>query len=245
MKNALPILYSFRRCPYAMRTRMTLIQSGIQCELREIVLRDKPPAMLQASAKGTVPVMVQPDGTVLDESLDIMLWALRQNDPGNWLGGSKKQTSTDQGNGVANTTSSTETAEMLALIDHLDGQFKQSLDRYKYASRYTDENDGRGVNPIAHRDNCITQLAPLTERLSKHPFLFGSDLSIADIATAPFVRQFANTDPAWFQEHAPQPLRLWLDSILSSQLFKQCMVKYRVWPMQGPGDPFPPESVHA
>ena len=119
--NALPVLYSFRRCPYAMRARLALAVSGQVCELREVVLRNKPQGLLQASPKGTVPVLVLPGGQVLEQSLDIMLWALAQHDPEGWLAPS---------NGTV--------AAMLALIAECDGPFKQALDRCKYPSRYPD-----------------------------------------------------------------------------------------------------------
>jgi glutathione S-transferase len=126
MNIALPVLYSFRRCPYAMRARLALAVSGRRCELREVVLRDKPQAMVSASAKGTVPVLITPEGSVIDESLDIMLWALEQNDPEGWL-------APQPGSHAA----------MLELIAQFDGGFKHHLDRYKYPNRHT----GGGMTP--------------------------------------------------------------------------------------------------
>ena len=121
--TALPVLYSFRRCPYAMRARLALAVSGLPLELREVTLRSKPPELLAASPKGTVPVLVLPDGEVIDESLDVMLWALRQHDPESWL--EAAEASLDG---------------MLALISECDGAFKQHLDRYKYPNRYAGEH---------------------------------------------------------------------------------------------------------
>ena len=119
----LPVLYSFRRCPYAIRARLALRISGLPLELREVSLKSKPPEMLALSAKGTVPVLVLPDGLVIDESLDIMRWALSQNDPEAWLS-----------HGPLN--------DMLALIAINDGKFKHALDRYKYPNRYPQESNG-------------------------------------------------------------------------------------------------------
>ncbi len=217
-----PILYSFRRCPYAMRTRMALKVSGQQCELREIVLRDKPDEMLQASPKATVPVLVNPDGTVLEESLDIMQWTLGNNDPENWL----KPT---QGN----------LSGMLALIETLDGAFKQHLDRYKYATRYTDENDGKGVDPIEHRDSAMHVLMTLETRLASQLWLFGGQIALADVAIAPFVRQFANTDRAWFDAQPCPALHDWLNRFLESELFTSVMKKYKPWASGQPTVLFP------
>ncbi len=217
-----PVLYSFRRCPYAMRTRMALKVSGQQCELREIVLRDKPDEMLQASPKATVPVLVNPDGTVLEESLDIMQWTLGNNDPENWL----KPT---QGN----------LSGMLALIETLDGAFKQHLDRYKYATRYTDENDGKGVDPIEHRDSAMHVLMTLETRLASQPWLFGGQIALADVAIAPFVRQFANTDRAWFDAQPCPALHDWLNRFLESELFTSVMKKYKPWASGQPSVLFP------
>jgi glutathione S-transferase len=204
-----PVLYSFRRCPYAMRARMALLVSGTVCELREIALRNKPQEMLRASPKGTVPVLVLEDGTVIDESLDIMLWALRQNDPEQWL--------------VPDTESQ---AAMLQLIAQNDGAFKYHLDRYKYPDRY--EN----VHPLQHRAAGSLFLATLEERLSRHAFLFGSRPALADIAIFPFIRQFAETDRIWFDAQPWPNLDRWLCGLLSTTLFEQVMYRFDTW---GPG----------
>jgi glutathione S-transferase len=196
----LPILYSFRRCPYAMRARMAIAVSGVKVELREVVLRDKPPEMLEVSPKGTVPVLVLPDGGVIDESLDIMRWALGQNDPEDWL------------------------AKIdAALITANDGSFKHALDRYKYPHRY-DLADG-----LAQRDAALVHLANLNDALATTPFLAGAQSGFTDIALFPFVRQFAATDPAWFAAQPMPALQTWLASLTESALFARIKLRYPQW----------------
>lgn len=196
----LPILYSFSRCPYAMRARMAIAVSGVSVELREVVLRDKPTELLAASAKATVPVLVSPDGAVIDESLDIMRWALEQNDPENWL------TATNQN-----------------LIQQNDGPFKAALDRYKYPHRYESENGD------AHRHEGLAILVQLNTRLSETPFLTGEMRGIADLAIFPFIRQFAETDRAWFDAQPLPHIHQWLIKHLSSELFASIMHRYPQW----------------
>lgn len=198
--TALPILYSFRRCPYAMRARMAVAASGTQVELREVVLRDKPAEMLEVSPKGTVPVLLLTDGKVLEESLDIMRWALERHDPENWLG----HTNAD-------------------LIEANDGPFKHALDRYKYPHRY-DLPDG-----AQHRDAGFAHLAGLNDRLANSGFLGGDRRGLTDIALLPFVRQFAATDQAWFDEQPLPALQNWLSSFVQSELFAQIMIRYPQW----------------
>jgi|TARA_R110002072_G_scaffold136308_4_gene278722 glutathione S-transferase len=204
--SAFPILYSFRRCPYAMRARMALAVAAQTCELREIVLRDKPVEMLAISPKGTVPVMQQPDGQVLEESLDVMLWALARQDPESWLCPEEESL-----------------PAMLALIDACERDFKAHLDRYKYASRYAD------ADPAAERAAAAVFLHQLEARLVGKDYLFGRRRSLADVALAPFVRQFANTDRAWFETQPWPGLAAWLDAFVSSALFTSVMVKLRPW----------------
>ena len=196
----LPILYSFRRCPYAMRARMAIAVSGVQVELREVVLRDKPPELIEASAKATVPVLVLPDGHVIDESLDIMRWALAQNDPESWL-------------------ADVET-ELLAAND---GPFKMALDRYKYPHRY-DLPDG-----LTHRDQALGHLSKLNGRLIDAAFLGGRKRRLTDIALLPFVRQFAATDQTWFDSQPLPALHRWLNGIIQSALFASIMTRYPQW----------------
>ncbi|MHA7900894.1 MAG: glutathione S-transferase [Henriciella sp.] len=203
-----PILYSFRRCPYAMRARMAIAAAGVKCQLREVVLRDKPAEMLDASPKGTVPVIVEPDGTVIEESLDVMAWALAQNDAESWL-------TPDQGT----------RAEMDALIAECDGSFKRALDRYKYPNRYEDE----GVDRDEQRALGLAFLEQLNARLDGQSQLFGTRVSYADIAIFPFIRQFANTDRTWFDALDLPNLQSWLKGHLESDRFKQIMPKYPQW----------------
>ena len=196
----LPILYSFRRCPYAMRARLALDASNQEVEVHEVALRDKPAEMLRASPKGTVPVLIDIDGTVIDESLDIMLWALRCNDPEGWL-----------------TPEREDFAAMIALLEHFDGQFKAHLDRYKYPDRFA------ASNPQFSRDAAMSSLVLLEARLQSSNYLFGARVTLADMAIAPFVRQFSKVDPAWFsRQPLPHTIR-WLTQILESARFARIM----------------------
>ena len=195
-----PVLYSFRRCPYAMRARMALHASATPLEHREVVLRDKPAAMLRASPKGTVPVLVLPDGTVLDESVDIMCWALERSDPEGWLDRDDR-----------------------ALVAMIDGPFKHRLDRYKYATRYDD------VDPFEHRTAAVEHLEVFEDRLDGSPYLTGNTRGFVDIATFPFIRQFANTAPDWFAKQPLPRVQAWLDRLVSSDLFAAIMEKRPVW----------------
>lgn len=204
--TALPVLYSFRRCPYAMRARLALAASGQACELREVVLRNKPQGLLQASPKATVPVLVLPDGQVLDQSLDIMLWALEQNDPGDWLQPS-------QGG----------RADMLACIDACDGPFKQALDRCKYPDRYPAADTG------AERTKAAAWLETLESRLRSQSHLFGAHATLADMAIAPFVRQFAAIDAYWWAAQPWPGLQGWLARWQASSLFETVMCKLPAW----------------
>ena len=215
--DGLPVLYSFRRCPYAMRARLALAVSGQVCELREVVLRDKPSALLQASPKATVPVLVLPVGEVLDQSLDIMRWALQRNDPGQWL---------------APTHGSAD--DMLALIAKCDGRFKQALDRCKYPNRYPD------ADANAEWAAAQSWLAALNLRLDQTDYLFGHHASLADMAIAPFVRQFAGID-AQRWEAGPWPqVRRWLTTWQNSDLFDRVMGKHDAWKEGSAPVLFPP-----
>ena len=193
-----PILYSFRRCPYAMRARLALLASGQQTILREVVLRDKPPAFLAASPSGTVPCLVT-DTQTIDESLDIMLWALERHDPQRWL-------------------------DMPAAgrdwIARCDGPFKHALDRTKYATRYP------GEDPAHHRADACAFLADLDAQITTHIF---DRPTIVDVAIAPFVRQFAFIDKPWFDAQPWPSLHAWLDRFLTSDSFAQIMQKYPQW----------------
>jgi glutathione S-transferase len=201
-----PILYSFRRCPYAMRARLALLVSGLAYEHREVVLKNKPASMLALSPKGTVPVLWLPaDSQVIDQSLDIMLWALRQHDPQGWL------------------PAAADEAEVLSWIAQNDGPFKQHLDRYKYPQR------SGLASGVADRDLGAQWLAQLDARLQQQPFLAGACWGLLDAALAPFVRQFAHTDPAWFAAQPWPRLIGWLSDFENSDAFAQVMAKHPAW----------------
>lgn len=198
-----PVLYSFRRCPYAMRARMALAIGGTVCHIREVKLSRKPADLIAASPKATVPVVVLPDG-VIAQSLDIMRWALAQSDPEGWLA-----------------------REDTALIEANDGPFKHHLDRYKYPDRHASD-------PALHRAAGLDLLAALEERLAAQANLCGEARGLTDIAVFPFVRQFAETDRAWFDAQPIPRLQAWLERHLASPLFAAIMVRLEPWQ---PGDP--------
>lgn len=204
-----PILYSFRRCPYAIRARLALQASGMAYELREVRLRNKPAAMLTTSPKGSVPVLVLPDGRVIDESWDIMLWALQNHDPYGWLG--------------AGDDTSTQAAH---LVEINDGAFKRALDQYKYADAASSRTQYRTQGEVF--------LQQLETRLQAHACLLGASFSIADAAILPFVRQFAGVDADWFETASWPRLRAWLHGGVESALFLAVMQKYPVWHPQAP-----------
>ncbi|MFY1713643.1 glutathione S-transferase [Tritonibacter mobilis] len=196
-----PILWSFRRCPYAMRARMAVLSAGLEVELREIKLKDKPQAFLAASPSATVPNLDTGDLN-FDESLDIMRWALAQSDP----------------HGLLNMPSIGET-----LIAQNDGPFKTALDHTKYATRYPD------LDPQSERAQASDFIHSLDTRLAKHPFLTGDRPTLADIAIFPFVRQFAHIDRAWFDAQPWLNVISWLDGFLQSADFQTAMAKITVW----------------
>lgn len=199
-----PILYSYRRCPYAMRARMALAYAGIPVEIREISLKEKPPSMVAISPKATVPVM-QYGNLVLEQSLDIMRWALSQHDPDGWL--------TDKNNIAVNT-----------LIEVNDGSFKKILDQYKYPSRFPE------VNPVDLLTSALNQhLRPLNNQLKKTEFLLGAKLSMADVAIFPFIRQFHMVDETLFSLYQLEDLKKWLNDCIESDLFLSIMQKHPVW----------------
>ncbi len=216
MTAPLPVLYSFRRCPYAMRARMAIAVSGQTCALREVVLRDKPMEMLEASPKATVPVLVLSAGDVLEESYDIMKWALAANDPDGWL-------SPTQGR----------LEDIDALVQVNDGAFKHHLDRYKYPNRYAD------VDPLEERVKGVKILRALDDRIRDAVFLLGARVSLAVADIMPFVRQFAHTDKEWFDSLDLPNLQNWLRRGLDSPLFKRVMQKYPAWQSGDPEPLFP------
>ncbi|QQX78603.1 glutathione S-transferase [Shewanella sp. KX20019] len=203
----LPTLYSFRRCPYAMRARLGLVLANKTVSLREIVLRHKPEAMLLASPKGTVPVLILPNGEVIEESIEIMSWALAQNDP----------------NDLLLTAASNKHESAKALIDYNDQIFKGWLDKYKYADRHPE------YSQQYYREQGEVFIAQLENLLSKHPQLLGTTPSIADYAIYPFIRQFAHVDKVWFEQSAYKNVQLWLADHLQSDEFITIMKKYPTW----------------
>ena len=217
--HAQPILYSFRRCPYAMRARLALYFSGIRVELREVILRDKPPSMLEYSPKGTVPVLIASDGRIIDQSIDIAYWALRHQDPHKLL--------PDSGSSHA--------AEIDQLISENDTEFKAWLDHYKYSDRYPE------FTAIHYRKQGERFLFKLDRQLENGKFLFTDKISIADIAIAPFIRQFANVDRGWFDQSPYPKLKIWLDSITESAAFNAIFMKYEQWAPEHKPIFFPPE----
>lgn len=220
--ESLPILYSFRRCPYAMRARLAIAAAGLQVQLREVVLRNKPAHLLEISPKGTVPVLMVSEHTVIEQSIDIMYWALEQSDPEQLLPSNR--------------------VELVGLIEANDGSFKTHLDRYKYPPRYTEEHNGLSADAFAalHRQKGAQHLMDLEHRLAQHDFLLGSTLSMADLALAPFVRQFAHTDLDWFKTQDWPHLWQWLQRFLSSKRFAQIMHKYPPWQEHDQPTLFPP-----
>jgi len=196
----LPILYSFRRCPYAMRARLAIAYSGIQVELREVELKNKPTELLEISPKATVPVLQCLDATIIDESRDIMSWALQQYDPDNWLESINHP-----------------------LIDENDHTFKKALDYYKYSDRFP------AYSQAHYREQGELFLIKVDILLKKHDFIQNNHLSYVDMALFPFIRQFYFVNTTCF-ESAPYPhLNAWLQALLSSDIFSSIMSKYPAW----------------
>ena len=204
MTSSYHCLYSFRRCPYAMRARLGILFAELQVELREITLKNKPSQMLAISPKGTVPVLQLVDGTVIEESREIMIWALEQQDPQGLLDAEVLQ----QAN---------------ALIDKNDNEFKYWLDRYKYADRHTD------MTQTEYRQKGEIFLQVLEELLTKNPYLLGKTVTIADIGIMPFVRQFAHVDRDVFYSLPYPNLQRWLQDWLQHPFFLQTMTKFQPW----------------
>lgn len=205
--NALPVLYSFRRCPYAIRARLGISASQTQVQLREVVLKDKPAAMLEASPKGTVPVLVLTKEQVIAESLDIMHWALNQHDPDNWLASDNPE----------------QQQLIAALIADNDRVFKPNLDKYKYFDRFPEQTQA------AYRHQCESTLQQLEHCLQRTKFLTADRCTLADAAIFPFIRQFAFVDKVWFDQSPYPALQAWLDNWLNSSQFLAVMHKYPQW----------------
>ena len=187
-----------------MRARMAIHISGQKCEIREVLLRDKPPSMLEYSPKGTVPVLILQDGNVIDESLDVIDWALNLNDPDDW------QRSKD-------------TKKTKELIKINDGEFKYHLDRYKYSKRYDNED------PEFHRKKCLKFIESLNNELNNSKYIFDNNISYVDIVLLPFIRQFRIADMEWFDSLPYDNIKVWLSKFLDSFLLNIIMKKYDLW----------------
>jgi len=204
---AFPVLYSLRNCPYAMRARLAIYASGQQVHLRDLVLSNKPAEMLLASPKGTVPVLITAENSVIDESLAVMLWAFTQSDPQNYLDAS-------QPNALA---------EMLELISLFDNEFKEHLEQYRCAKRYHEPS------LIENRQQCEHYLAGLELRLNQHQYLMSDNPSLADLALMPFIRQFARVERQWYLQSPYPKLRQWLNQYLQSRMFSKVMAQNPMW----------------
>lgn len=212
-KSPSPILYTFRRCPFAIRARMAIYESKVKVEIREVLLRKKPKAMIKLSPKGTVPVLFINQNKILDESIDIMKWALKLNDPNNILKNIDiKEINSD------------------LLITNIDTKFKYHLDRYKYSNRYSDK--GKPINPIEHRNKCQEILIDIDKLLNSNNghYIYGGNISFIDIAIFPLIRQFRIADKEWFDNMMDLiNVKLWLHNMLEENLFKEVMYKYKPW----------------
>lgn len=200
-----PILYSFKRCPYAMRARMALKLGNIKCELREVKLSNKPEHMIKISPKATVPVLMA-DGIVIEESIDIINWAIKKK------------------NIFKNNISKKDESLTEKIIKLFDTEFKYHLDRYKYSSRY--DNSKRNY----HRDMCISLLLKIELLVSKRHWFFGKNINKIDISILPFIRQFRVADPDYFDQHKKiVNIKNYLNNFLNSSLYHQIMHKYEAW----------------
>jgi glutathione S-transferase len=200
-KNSLPILYTFRRCPYAMRARMAIYAAGLTVEQIEVSLKNKPPRLLDYSPKGTVPVVITGNGDVIEQSRDIMLWALHQADPDNWLLQQDRQAQ----------------QQMTQLVDCCDFEFKPFLDRYKYFDRYPEQSQ------LEYRQQAEIFLHQLELCLSHNSFLIDGKMRFADVAIFPFIRQFAGVDKEWFAQSSYKNLGCWLDACINTPMFEAIM----------------------
>lgn len=194
------VLYTFRRCPYAIRARMALAYAKISVEQQEVDLKNKPPGLIMASAKGTVPTLILENGQVLDESMEIIKWALEQSDPDRWSRPELKTACEE-------------------LINYNDTRFKPILDNYKY-SQNSEKKD-----PAYYRDEARVYLERLNSLLMQHHYLVADEITVADIAIFPFIRQFYCVDKYWFEGSDYKLLHTWLENFLNSALFLQVMKK--------------------
>lgn len=189
-------LYTFIRCPWAMRARLAAAYMGIEYESIEVDLKNKPQALLDISPKGTVPVLVFPDGKILDESLDIILWAM------------PKPLASQQN-------------EIEDIIRINDNEFKHNNTRYKYAERYVDE----GKSQDEYRIECEKFLQFIEQKLIHHEYLINDEISIADIAVFPLVRQFSKVNEEWFARSPYKQVQHWLKTISESDFYAKAMRK--------------------
>lgn len=204
---SLPILYSLRQCPYAMRARIGLLLAKQPVLLRDIVMTNIPDEMFAASPKGEVPTLVLNDSSVIDESLDIMIWALKQSDPSNLLYSHKENAF----------------EEMLTIISRNDNEFVEALKKYKAASRYHDSTE------ISYRKKCESFISYIEESLDEHEYIFGDSPSLADYAILPFIRQFSRVDRKWYLSSPYPKLREWLERQFQNPIFSKAMKKYPQW----------------
>lgn len=207
MLSKLPVLYSLQHCPYAMRARIAIFRSKQAVLIRAIKLNNKPPEMLALSTKGTVPMLVLSDGTVIEESLDIMLQVLKDSDPDHLL--------TAQGQ--------LPLTEIITIIEEFEQHFFVAVEAYKCAKRYQE------TNIVECRQACEVYLQKLEDRLSKHAFLTSEREGLLDIALMPFVRQFSKVERQWYQQSPYPKLRAWLNSYLQSPMFTKVMAKHELW----------------
>ena len=212
MINKYPTLYSFRRCPYAMRARLALRLCKIECIIREISLKAKNSEFLQVSPKGTVPVLVLPNGKVLEESLDIINWSLEQNDPNNLKVNDEVTKKIND-----------------KYIQLFDKDFKFHLDRYKYSSRYNISNSE------IHRNKARNILTEINSMLEGKDYIGGQCMSLLDISILPFVRQYRTADINWFDNHLGlRNINNWVNIFLNTEILASIMTKYKVWEKEDP-----------
>ncbi len=209
--TALPILYSLRNCPYAMRARIAIYYAKQKVALRDLVLSDKPDEMLVASPKGTVPVLVTVSDIkpplVIEESLEVMLWALNESDPDNLM----QSENIDK------------LPEMLSLISIFDTEFKRCFDKYQCSKRYHENS------LVQDRQVCEKYIEQLELRLQQHDYFFSDRMSLADIAILPFIRKFSKVERQWYLQSPYPKLRAWLNRFLQSRMFSKVMTKFPLW----------------
>ena len=212
MNKKIPILFSFRRCPYAMRARIAIKLCDLECEIREINLKSKNKEFLKLSPKGTVPVLVLPDDKIIEESIDIVHWAIKTNDPYNLKLDNPNKYNED-----------------IKLIRIFDGEFKYHLDRYKYDTRFKD------AKREEHKYKARDLLVNLNDRLEEKKWLNGDNVSLSDISILPFIRQYRIADIKWFDEQLELPnINRWLDNFLNSKTLNNVMKKYKIWETTDP-----------